>query len=32
MDGGHILLDYLIEIHDAKAERTLFELTVVPTE
>ena len=32
MDGGHILLDYLIEIHGAKAERTLFELTVVPTE
>lgn len=32
MDGGSILLDYLIEIHGAKAERTLFELHVVPTD
>lgn len=32
MDGGSMLLDYLIEIHGAKAERTLFELNVVPTD
>lgn len=32
MEGGSILLDYLIEIHGAKAERTLFELHVVPTD
>lgn len=32
VDGGSILLDYLIEIHGAKAERTLFELHVVPTD
>ena len=32
MDGGSMLLDYLIEIHGAKAERTLFELHVVPTD
>ncbi|MBQ7301222.1 MAG: DUF1934 domain-containing protein [Clostridia bacterium] len=32
MDGGDILLDYLIEIHGAKAERTRFELHVTPTE
>ena len=32
MDGGDMILDYLIEIHGAKAERTLFELHVVPTD
>ena len=32
MDGGSIVLDYLIEIHGAKAERTLFELHVLPTD
>ncbi len=32
MDGGGITLDYLIEIHGAKAERTLFSLTVTPTD
>ena len=32
MDGGDMLLDYLIEIHGAKAERTLFELHVMPTD
>lgn len=31
VDGGSMLLDYLIEIHGAKAERTLFELQVTPT-
>lgn len=30
MDGGSVELDYLVEIHGAKAERTLFSLEVAP--
>ncbi len=32
MDGGSILLDYLVEIHGADAERTLFSLDVTMTD
>lgn len=32
MDGGRIDLDYLVEIHGAKAERTLFSLIITPIE
>lgn len=32
MNGGSITLDYLIEIHGAKAERTFFSLDVTATE
>ena len=31
MDGGRIDLDYLVEIHGAKAERTIFSLEVTVT-